>query len=327
MSERISVIVPVYKVEPYLRKCVDSILAQTYTNLEIILVDDGSPDSCGAICDEYAAKDNRVRVIHKPNGGLSDARNAGLNIATGKRVTFVDSDDWIDTDHIFSLYSITENQPPNTIAVSDVLKVNINKDIISCFTYNCNESIINQSAFGFVWNKLYPISLVSDIRFMVGCKFAEDLIFNMQILKGSPNYVFTENKTYNYLHREASITTAIISDKKIDDWIGFTKLYEKALAELISDKEAYLRQYNHVIGNLSCNLMCDITICQSIKSAGKNRLMYRLMSEIEKRSIRWKYADNNLLKLFALTIRMRCPLIYRVVYSILLKRNRVDTDG
>ena len=79
MNEKISVIVPVYKVEPYLRRCVDSILAQSYTNLEIILVDDGSPDNCPTICDEYAAKDDRVRVIHKPNGGLSDARNAGLD--------------------------------------------------------------------------------------------------------------------------------------------------------------------------------------------------------------------------------------------------------
>ena len=94
----ISVIVPVYKVEPYLRRCVDSILAQSYTNLEIILVDDGSPDNCPAICDKYAEKDDRVRVIHKPNGGLSDARNYGMAVATGEYVMFVDSDDWIESE-------------------------------------------------------------------------------------------------------------------------------------------------------------------------------------------------------------------------------------
>ena len=98
MIDLISVIVPVYNVEPYLRKCVDSILAQSYSNLEVILVDDGSPDGCGAICDEYAAKDARVRVIHKPNGGVSDARNAGLDIMTGDYVAFVDSDDWVEAD-------------------------------------------------------------------------------------------------------------------------------------------------------------------------------------------------------------------------------------
>ena len=95
---KISVIVPVYKVEPYLRKCLDSIVNQTYRNLEIILVDDGSPDNCGAICDEYAAGDGRIRVIHQENGGVSSARNAGLSAVTGEWVGWVDSDDWIEPD-------------------------------------------------------------------------------------------------------------------------------------------------------------------------------------------------------------------------------------
>ena len=103
MTSTISIIVPVYKVEPYLRKCVDSILAQTYKNLEIILVDDGSPDNCPALCAQYAKEDPRVRVIHKENGGVSTARNAGLDAATGEYVTFVDSDDWIDPDMYVSM--------------------------------------------------------------------------------------------------------------------------------------------------------------------------------------------------------------------------------
>ena len=97
-GERISVIVPVYKVEPYLRKCLDSIVNQTYRNLEIILVDDGSPDNCGRICDEYAERDNRIRVIHQKNGGVSSARNEGLKIASGDWIGWVDSDDWIEPD-------------------------------------------------------------------------------------------------------------------------------------------------------------------------------------------------------------------------------------
>lgn len=97
-NPKISVIVPVYKVEPYLRKCLDSIVNQTYRNLEIILVDDGSPDNCGAICDEYAAKDGRIQVIHQENGGVSATRNAGLDAATGDWIGFVDSDDWIEPD-------------------------------------------------------------------------------------------------------------------------------------------------------------------------------------------------------------------------------------
>ena len=93
---KVSVIVPVYKVESYLRKCVDSILGQSFSDFEVILVDDGSPDNCGAICDDYATRDQRVKVIHKINGGLSDARNVGLDAAIGQYICFVDSDDWIE---------------------------------------------------------------------------------------------------------------------------------------------------------------------------------------------------------------------------------------
>ena len=96
----VSIIVPIYKVEPYLRRCLDSIVNQTYTNLEIILVDDGSPDNCPQTCDEYAAKDNRIIVIHKENGGLSDARNIGLDIWKGDYISFVDSDDWVEKKYI-----------------------------------------------------------------------------------------------------------------------------------------------------------------------------------------------------------------------------------
>ena len=106
----ISVIVPVYKVEPYIHRCVDSILEQTYQNLEIILVDDGSPDNCPAICDEYAAKDKRVKVIHKPNGGPSDARNVGMAAATGEYLSFVDSDDWLGNTHFECMMGTIKNE-------------------------------------------------------------------------------------------------------------------------------------------------------------------------------------------------------------------------
>ena len=102
----ISIIVPIYKVEPYLRRCVDSILDQTFSDFELILVDDGSPDNCGSICEEYAAKDERVKVIHKPNGGLSSARNAGLNMAQGDYIGFVDSDDYIESNMFEQLFRV-----------------------------------------------------------------------------------------------------------------------------------------------------------------------------------------------------------------------------
>jgi Glycosyltransferases involved in cell wall biogenesis len=106
MYPLISVIVPIYKVEKYLSKCIDSILNQEYQNIEIFLVDDGSPDSCGSLCDEYLSKDHRIKVIHKTNGGLSDARNVALDIMTGEYVTFIDSDDFVSSTYILTLWNI-----------------------------------------------------------------------------------------------------------------------------------------------------------------------------------------------------------------------------
>ena len=106
MEDLISVVVPIYNVENYIKKCVDSILSQTYKNLEIILVDDGSPDRCGEICDKWTKKDNRIKVIHKENGGLSDARNSGIEIAKGDYLSFIDSDDYVNKDFIKILYNL-----------------------------------------------------------------------------------------------------------------------------------------------------------------------------------------------------------------------------
>ena len=119
MKPLISVIVPIYKVEKYLAICVDSLLRQSYGNLEVILVDDGSPDECPAICDKYQNKDNRIKVIHKKNGGLSDARNVGLDIAQGEYVAFVDSDDFVDEDYIYKLYNALQ-QNGTSIAVCGI---------------------------------------------------------------------------------------------------------------------------------------------------------------------------------------------------------------
>lgn len=151
MEELISVVVPIYNVEKYLQKCIDSILAQTYRHLEIILVDDGSPDNCGAICDNYAQEDGRVLVIHKKNGGLSSARNAGLEIAKGELIVFIDSDDWIDANYIEKLYDdISEVQKHARNAFLDVVTCKylpaVRKAEIALFCFNF-------SAYRFIYIK------------------------------------------------------------------------------------------------------------------------------------------------------------------------------
>ena len=179
----ISVIVPVYKVEKYLDRCVESIVNQTYKNLEIILVDDGSPDNCGAMCDNWAEKDSRIKVIHKENGGLSDARNAGMNTATGDLMGFVDSDDYISPDMYQLLYEnmLENNSDISACGVQIVFEDDrpanlLTKDSnIVLNTGEAMKAIIEESYLKQpVWYKLYKTELIKDIPF-VKCPFYNGL--------------------------------------------------------------------------------------------------------------------------------------------------------
>lgn len=201
MQRKLSVIVPVYKTEAYLVQCVDSIVNQTFQDMEIILVDDGSPDSCGAICDRYAASNSSVKAIHKENGGLSDARNKGLEIACGQYVAFVDSDDWLETDFFEKLFlSMGTSQPDIYIAGGYVKEINgkirtiescresaffDNKEQIDFVTARTLVPLRYQKrTYGFIgvaWNKLYKWSFLkdNDLLFSVDVRAWEDSWFNL----------------------------------------------------------------------------------------------------------------------------------------------------
>ena len=220
----ISVIVPVYKVEPYLDKCISSIANQTYKNLEIILVDDGSPDNCPAMCDAWAEKDSRIRVIHKPNGGLSDARNAGMAVATGELMAFVDSDDWIVPDMYEYLYQrLTEDN--SDIAACGVQMVWENKTPSRMLTRDGNcvlnqeeamRAIIEESWLKQpVWYKLYKTALVRDILFPKG-KCHEDVFWSYQAVGSAKKVSVSDHVGYYYLQRGGSIMGAGYSLKRLD---------------------------------------------------------------------------------------------------------------
>jgi len=206
----ISVIVPVYKVEDLLPRCVDSILRQSYTALEIILVDDGSPDRCPEICDDFAARDPRVRVIHQHNAGLSAARNSGLDIARGAYVTFVDSDDWIHDDFIKHLVSASERHPLATVCGAFVRAV----DESAVTGYTPGEFVLTvpealsamntQVRLMTAWGKLYPISLFDTIRFPVG-RLHEDEFVVYKLYDRSDVVVMTDLGVYYYWVRRDSI--------------------------------------------------------------------------------------------------------------------------
>lgn len=239
MDACLSVIIPVYKVKGYINRCIDSVLEQTYRNIEIILVDDGSPDGCAAICDAYEEKHNSIKVIHKPNGGLSSARNAGMHVATGKYVFFVDSDDWIDSGCISKLVEIAErekvdfvrtrakyahwpNHPDGTVCDFGIERMmrtgrydrdTIEKEILPiCIA-------TPQITFGPIvsaWGTLYKRALLAQhqIEFYEDVRYSEDCIFNARVLMVTDSfYYLNEPNYYNYFYNSTSITKSFRADR------------------------------------------------------------------------------------------------------------------
>lgn len=220
---KISVIVPIYNVEKYLNECVDSILNQTYSNLEIILVNDGSTDNCSNICEEYRVKDNRVKVIHKTNGGLSDARNIGLDISSGEYISFVDSDDAIHPKFIETLYS-------------GILKFNADVSFCNVTFGNFKEEFEewkkmdfkyfyldfkNQIIKTIICNKLFKKELWNNLRFEKG-KLHEDM-FVFPFLFYGREFAFVDQSLYFYRQRTGSITKS----KKEENWLDILEAFNK----------------------------------------------------------------------------------------------------
>lgn len=245
-NELISVIVPVYKVEGYLERCVNSILAQSYTNFELILVDDGSPDKCPLLCDSYKEMDDRVKVFHKSNGGLSSARNAGMAAMEGMYVTFIDSDDWVDSRYLEYLYK---------------LLVESNADISACDLYDsfdgemptaqlaepelysgikALELMLYQTGFtNSASGKLFKKEHVSMLQFPIG-KYHEDLWTIYRPIAESGLVAYGRTALYCYLHHEGGITHSATFDKSISD-----------LLEGIDSIEEYVNRYHpEIIGSL-----------------------------------------------------------------------------
>ena len=219
----ISVIVPVYNVEKYIEKCVESIIAQTYTDLEIILVDDGSTDNSGKLCDLYASKDERIRVIHKENGGLSDARNVGIEQSTGEYLSFIDSDDYIHPQMMEILYRNMQEYGAD-LSMCDSLEVAENEEFV--FEKICNrvrvvehplEELRNNAAkISVAWNKLYPRKMFDEVKYPKG-KLHEDEYVIHELLYISKKMIVTDEKLYAYVQRQDSITSKI-NIKRIESY-------------------------------------------------------------------------------------------------------------
>lgn len=227
MNQKISVIVPIYNVEKYLNRCIKSIVNQTYHDLEIILVNDGSTDRCGEICDSWIEKDERIKVIHKKNGGLSDARNNGMRVSTGHYIAFVDSDDWIDVSMYEQLMKIMIQNKCDIVSCGfrrvekEELK-NESKEV-QFVQYNSEsalEAMITENGmYQVVWNKLYKRSMVEDILFEKG-KYNEDEFWSYQVIGRAKKVIAIKNIYYNYFQRENSIINETYSLKRLDGLEG-----------------------------------------------------------------------------------------------------------
>jgi glycosyltransferase involved in cell wall biosynthesis len=201
MIPKISVIVPVYKVEQYLHRCIDSILSQSFTDFELILVDDGSPDNCGKICDEYAEKDNRVRVFHKPNGGVSSARNLGLDNACGEFIVFIDSDDSVDKDYFAELVSFSCAYNTDFVVI-DVLKTPIVDETVFLQKqdFNLLFSRYKLDKFSPPWGKLFKRKLIEQTRLRFNSKvhIGEDVMFVLLYILNIKDLVLLKSDKYIY---------------------------------------------------------------------------------------------------------------------------------
>lgn len=221
---KISVIVPIYEVEQYMDRCISSIVNQTYKNLEIILVDDGSTDNCYDMCDKWKQRDYRIKVIHKKNGGLSDARNEGMKIASGELVGFVDSDDWISTDMFNTLYEqmVKDDSDISACGVEKVWeneKTRVRLTPSGKYVLNreeAMEAIINESLLKQpVWYKLYKKEVINNIIFPVG-KYHEDVFWSYQVIGNARKVSIIDTPCYFYFQRKGSIMDETYSLKRLD---------------------------------------------------------------------------------------------------------------
>lgn len=311
----ISVIIPVYNVADYLPRCVETVLSQSYTNLEIILVDDGATDNSGSLCDEYAEKDSRIRVIHKKNGGLSSARNAGLDVCKGDYITFIDSDDWITSDYVDTLFNllVTNNADMSVasfqVAFSQEDKIEskgINEIILG--TKDAISYLLYQKVSTCAYAKLFKSDILSDIRFPEG-RLYEDVVPMYLCFKKSEKIAITNKKIYAYFRRPGSIVTEKFSIRKYD--------YAKSCRELLALVET---DYPELIKGAKSRLAwADIHIIVHMDDRKNYSEMYNeLYAEVKKYRRLCLFDKHNRVKVkLALALSYGGYNILRFVFNII----------
>lgn len=317
----ISVIVPVYKVEKFLCRCVDSIIAQTYDNLEIILVDDGSPDNCGNICDEYAEADKRVKVVHKKNGGLSDARNVGMENSKGELIAFVDSDDWLSLDYFEVLYRNLLNTDAD-ISICDFLRLDNELDAnvssmgeIETFTnLEAIEQLFGRLYLQFViaCGKLYKRKVIGDKSFPIG-KIHEDEYLTYRLLYDSHRVCYTSHKMYYYWQHSGSImsNTSASSYKNKNEAFEQQAVFFKNKGISHLEKKAMLRAFSSYSYAYNKNLFNDKNETVAFLNDYKS-FLWRLLS----------LKGLSLVQYFKFSFLLLSPTIANKIFAVIRKMRK-----
>lgn len=266
MGMLVSVIIPIYCVEMYLEQCINSVVQQTHTELEIILVDDGSPDQCPMLCDAWAKRDPRITVIHKANGGLSDARNAGIDRAHGNYIMFVDSDDWIESNMVECMLSALEEQRADICACGIFYEYPQRTAIreIDSFVGSSTETfkrLYDETRYPVsTWNKLYRRKCWNKLRFPVG-KLCEDAFTTYLLIDQAQTIVQLSTPYYHYRIRDNSIMTSQFSAKKMDEEEAWRKNYLFMKEHYPEHEQAaynfYLLRVNGLIHTITKELRAD----------------------------------------------------------------------
>ncbi len=254
----LSIIIPVYKTEKYIRECVDSVLREAPQNSEIILVDDGSPDNCPKICDEYAELDKRIRVIHQENKGLSAARNAGIDVAKGKKLFFIDSDDYLSEGYFLELLGNNADLTIGNYLAFYEDKTTSIKGYVQCAEYSDLKAYLVDfhyyfaTLFNFAWGKIYDNEILQryDLRFTEGVSMVEDVLFNIEYYRHCKSVTICADALLNYRQTQGTLSKKI--SLQLFDW--YTNSYE-SIRKLLIEKEAFTEAnsnhfHSHFIGNV-----------------------------------------------------------------------------
>lgn len=328
---KISVITPVYEVENYLRKCIDSILNQTFRDFELIIVDDGSPDLCGSIADEYVLKDPRVKVIHKFNEGAPSARNRGIDIATGEFLYFPDSDDWIEPDYLEQLYKTAietdaqmvisgytmeyfENGVSNSYSVSTPKHNYYNKDLVRKNLHNYFDNMM----MAVPWNKLYKTEYILNNNLRFPQLKWDDLHFNMEVIMDIEKVAICTSSGYHFFRsRSGSETTTVFDNmlykKRKEQFRHILKVYNHWH---IVDREILAVIYGYYLSRL-VQCVQEIAISNNTRSDKRKMISDILNDRCNRMAIKVGKVQSKLLSIAALPMRMRdvtlCIIMGRII--------------